>query len=58
MSEAPHPLKAFQVGNIPTAYYVPNYITEEEEKFLLRNVRNCFAINLSEIGKTIASVDQ
>lgn len=33
-----HPLEKFRIGNIPTAFYVPEYVSEEEEKNLLKNV--------------------
>ncbi len=34
------PLEAFKVGAIPTCYYVPDFITEAEENYLLKNVYN------------------
>ncbi len=31
-------LDRFRVGTTPTVYYIPNFISEEEEKSLLENV--------------------
>ena len=39
---APDPLESFKVGAIPTCYYVPDFITEAEENYLLKNVRKAF----------------
>jgi hypothetical protein len=32
-------IEKYKVGAIPTAYYVPNYITVDEEQQLLKHVR-------------------
>ena len=40
MSTSEDPLAQFIVGSIPTAYYVPNYISVDEEQILLKKVRN------------------
>lgn len=37
----------WKVGSIDHVYYIPNFVTEEEEQLLLSNVRNSFHLKLS-----------
>jgi hypothetical protein len=47
MESAVDPLVDFKVGDIPTCYYIPNYISEAEENYLLKNVKTYIFLYLT-----------
>lgn len=54
-SMAQHPLSSYQIGPLPTAYYVPEYITHQEEEELINQVR--IAVEFGKLKFDIADTE-